>query len=414
MSRLSEALAEHRAGHALPRAFTVDPDIYAEELDAIWSRSWLCAGSAAQAPAPGDFFRFDLDRYSLVLVRDSRGDLHAVHNTCRHRGMPFCQTSAGKVRRWVCPYHQWSYRLDGSLLSCGGMEAELAGEDHGLFRAAVAEIGGLVFVCLGADPGSIDDAAAELEAALAPQGLTLARVAQEREYDVRANWKLVWENNRECWHCHAGHPQYVKANFDIAQETEETRVVMSARAQDHARALGGTAAVDPMSPGLYSFPGPGQWWSANRTALAPGFVTESVDGKPVSRLMGDYADYDVGTLRVRTVPNFWCHASSDHAVLTWLVPDGPQRTRITVQWLVDRDAVEGHDYTLSRLLPFWQLTSEQDWSLCEQNQRGVSNPAFVPGPYSSEREYNVLAFVQWYLERMTERCDRPSTSGRAR
>ena len=68
----------------------------------------------------------------------------------------------------------------------------------------------------------------------------------------------------------------------------------------------------------------------------------------------------------------------------------------------------------SRLLPFWQLTSEQDWSLCEQNQRGVSNPAFVPGPYSSEREYNVLAFVQWYLERMTERCDRPSTSGRAR
>jgi Rieske 2Fe-2S family protein len=87
-------------------------------------------------------------------------------------------------------------------------------------------------------------------------------------------------------------------------------------------------------------------------------------------------------------------------VLTWLVPDGPERTRVTVQWLVDRDAVEGHDYALSRLIPFWQLTSEQDWSLCERNQRGVSNPAFSPGPYSREREYNVLAFVEWYLERV--------------
>jgi Rieske 2Fe-2S family protein len=283
------------------------------------------------------------------------------------------------------------------------MEAELAGEDHGLLKAGVAEIAGLVFVWLGPEPGPIDDAAAELELALAPQGLERAQVAHQREYEVQANWKLVWENNRECWHCHLGHPQYVKANFDIARETVQTRAVMSARARDHARALGGSAVIDHTSPGLYSFPSYGRWWSANRTALAPGFVTESVDGHPVSRLMGEYAGYDVGTLRIRTVPNFWCHASSDHAVLTWLVPDGPERTRITVQWLVDRDAVEGRDFTLARLLPFWQLTSEQDWSLCERNQRGVSNPAFRPGPYSREREYNVLAFVEWYLERVAER-----------
>lgn len=117
--------------------------------------------------------------------------------------------------------------------------------------------------------------------------------------------------------------------------------------------------------------------------------------------MGDYRDYDVGTLRARTVPNFWCHASADHAVLTRLAPAGPELTCIRVQWLVDRDAVEGRDYHLARLLPFWRLTSEQDWNLCERNHAGVRSPAFIPGPYSRRHEANLVAFVDWYLTRLT-------------
>ena len=116
--------------------------------------------------------------------------------------------------------------------------------------------------------------------------------------------------------------------------------------------------------------------------------------------MGEYRDYDVGTLRLRAVPNFWAHASADHAVLTRLDPVGPERTAVRVQWLVDADAKEGRDYDLERLLPFWQLTSEQDWDLCERNHTGVKNPAFTPGPYSLAREYNVLAFVSWYTGRL--------------
>jgi Rieske 2Fe-2S family protein len=116
--------------------------------------------------------------------------------------------------------------------------------------------------------------------------------------------------------------------------------------------------------------------------------------------MGDYTGYDVGTLRVRTVPSFWCHASADHAVLTRLAPLTAERTAIRVQWLVDRNAQEGRDYDLQLLLPFWQLTSEQDWALCERNHTGVRNPAFTPGPYSRQREHNVIAFVDWYLGRM--------------
>jgi glycine betaine catabolism A len=116
--------------------------------------------------------------------------------------------------------------------------------------------------------------------------------------------------------------------------------------------------------------------------------------------MGDYTTHDVGTLRVRAVPSFWCHASADHAVLTRLLPAGPEMTEVRVMWLVDEAAVAGRDYDLGRLLPFWKLTSEQDWGLCEANHAGVRNPAYRPGPYSPRREYNVLAFVDWYLGRI--------------
>lgn len=398
---LRTALARHRPGHALPRAFAVDPDIHEHELEMIWRSSWLFAGVASQARLPGDFFRLDLAAGdSVIVVRDEDGDLHALHNTCRHRGMPVCAEPAGHARRWVCPYHQWSYALDGGLLGCGG--ESLDPSRYGLRRAGVAEVGGLVFVWLGPEPQPIDDAAADLATALAVQGLDHARVAHVIDYEVRANWKLVWENNRECWHCHAGHPEYVRANFDAVPDTEGYRRAATQRAAQHATAL---AELDASSdehdqPGLYRFPSRDRWWSANRTPLADGFVTESLDGRPVAPLMGDHPGYDVGTLRLRALPNFWCHASADHAVLTRLLPAGPQRTAIRVLWLVDESAAPGRDYDLQRLLPFWQVTSEQDWELCERNHAGVRNPAFMPGPYSPRREYNVLSFVDWYLERM--------------
>jgi Rieske 2Fe-2S family protein len=100
---------------------------------------------------------------------------------------------------------------------------------------------------------------------------------------------------------------------------------------------------------------------------------------------------------VRIVPICWAHARADHAVLTRLLPLGPEHTSIRVTWLVDGDVVEVRDYELDRLVPFWQLTSEQDWSPCEGNHAGVRNPAFTAGRYSLRRERNVAEFVRWYL-----------------
>src|SRR5262249_37762786 len=121
--------------------------------------------------------------------------------------------------------------------------------------------------------------------------------------------------------------------------------------------------------------------------------------------IGSYADHDVGTVRARVLPGFWCHASADHAVTTRLLPAGPTQTRVDVTWLVGSNAVEGRDYDLESLLPFWQLTSEQDWALCERNQRGVRSSAYAPGPYSPSRERNVIAFDEWYRAALSDNLE---------
>ena len=216
---LRAAIDRCRKGHALPAAFHLDRSIYEDELEAIWRRSWLLAGCSVEAPGPGDFFRFELGDDSVVVVRDEGGTLHALHNTCRHRGMPVCVHEAGNVSRWVCPYHQWSYGLNGQLLGTGGIGEELDAAEHGLHRAAVDEVGGLGFVWLAGEPEPFEPARDELEVALARQGLSRAKVAHRIDYELRANWKLVWQNNRECWHCHAGHPEYIRSNFDAVPDT---------------------------------------------------------------------------------------------------------------------------------------------------------------------------------------------------
>jgi Rieske 2Fe-2S family protein len=231
-----------------------------------------------------------------------------------------------------------------------------------------------------------------------------AKIARAVDYLVKANWKLVWENNRECFHCNVNHPQYIKANFDhynaddTAPRIREQMAAVTKRGERKWAANG--LAPTHKQTGMTVFPDAEHdiWFSANRTPLVEGWVSESMDGKQVAPLMGDYTDADVGTLRIRALPNFWNHSSCDHGVSTRLLPAGPQLTAIRVWWLVDEKAVEGRDYDLSKLMPFWQLTSEQDWLICERQQKGVNSSAYTPGPYSTFKEYNVESFVRWYLK----------------
>ena len=406
LSRIESLIGSCRPGWSLPREFYSAEEIYRADVEAVWRKGWLFAGHACEIPKPGDYFTVPVDTDSIIVVRGENGLIHGLHNVCRHRGSIVCTEPVGHASRLVCPYHQWAYGLDGRLLACRGMQEDLDKSQFGLHRVHTREVEGLIFVSLATEPPPFEEAQATLGPILKPQGFRHAKVAKAVDYLVKANWKLVWENNRECYHCNVNHPQYIKANFDhynaddTAPRIREQMNTAAARSEKKWADAG--LAVTHKHTGMTQFPDAKNniWWSANRTALVDGWVSESMDGKQVAPLMGDYKDPDVGTLRVRTLPNFWNHSSCDHGVSTRLLPMGPQQTEVRVWWLVDGDAVEGRDYDLAKLMPFWQLTSEQDWLICERQQTGINSSVYQPGPYSTFKEYNVDSFVRWYLNVM--------------
>jgi glycine betaine catabolism A len=399
-------IASRQPGHSLPGEFYSSELVYRAELDRIWRRGWLFVGHSCEVKSPGDYFTFSLGDDSLIVIRNDDGQINALWNVCRHRGTQICDQPQGRVGRLVCPYHQWAYARDGSLVSCRGMQDDVCKDEFGLLRAHVREVEGFIYISLAHEPPDFDAAIAAISPLARPQGFNRAKVAKTVDYDVAANWKLVWENNRECYHCNVNHPQYIKANFDHYNADDMTERIQSriesavARSEEKWAAAG--LAVSHRQIGMTQFPDTDRncWFAANRTPLVEGFVSETLDGRQVAPLMGDYTDADVGTLRIRTLPNMWHHASCDHAVTTRVLPTGVQRTSVRVTWLVDEKAVEGTDYRLEDIMPFWQLTSEQDWALCILAQKGVNSSHYIPGPFSSYKEYNVDAFVRWCLHQL--------------
>jgi glycine betaine monooxygenase A len=403
---LAALLASRRDGYAMPGGLYRDGALYDAEMAAIWQRGWLFAGFEIEIPNAGDFFTFAVDTTPIVVIRGDDGAVRAFHNVCRHRGSQLCRGEAGHVRAIVCPYHSWTYSRQGELIACHGMHDGIDGSQLGLRPLAVERVCGLVYVSLAAAPISFEAFRERFASAGTPQGFDRAKIAAARSYDVEANWKLVWENNRECYHCAGRHPQYAKSNFDIYEEEHASATVReriaTALARTHSKwDVRDDVAAHPKG-GLATFPDPdrGLWYTCNRTALAEGYVTESIDGSRVAPLMGDYEHENVGVLRMRSLPNFWMHASCDHAVVTRMLPAGVRHTAMKSYWLVAADAREGDDYTLERLLPFWNLTNEQDWEICRWQQRGVDSIGYEPGPLSQRKEYNVDAFIRWYLSAM--------------
>ena len=400
---LSSFLAAYRPGWSLPRPFYGHETVYRADLEQIWRKGWLFAGHACEIRNPGDWLTLQVETDSLIVIRGEDGAVRALHNVCRHRGSQIVAQGRGSTKRLVCPYHQWTYDTKGALTFCRGMH-ELDKAEFSLKNVQCEVVEGLIFISLAENPAPFAAARELMAPYLKPQGLERAKVAKQVDYEIHANWKLVWENNRECFHCNINHPQYIKANWDHYNADDTTPEIMESIARAVARSEAKWAdaglAVSHRETGMTQFPDAerGIWYSANRTALVAGWMSESMDGTQVSTLMGSYSDGDVGTLRARTLPNFWNHSSCDHGVSTLLLPSGPRKTLARVTWLVHEDAVEGRDYQLERLMPFWQLTSEQDWAICERQQKGVDSSAYEPGPYSKYKEYNVDAFVRWYVK----------------
>lgn len=399
---IEELCASRRPGWSLPRPFYMDEAIYRVEMARIFRRGWLFAGHTCQIPETGDYLTYELDGDSILLTRGRDGRIQALFNVCRHRGARVCSRPSGRANRLVCPYHQWTYDLDGRLLAAASMDGAPCLSELGLHRAHVRELDGLIFVSLAHDPPSFAEAHDRISAVIRPHGLDRAKVAHVVSRDIAANWKLVVENQRECYHCPARHPEYVRVHYDTQVDDPAMQAEIEARLVE-CRARWAALGLDVSAVSASSaYTGP--WYRANRTPLRPGFVTESLDGRPVAPLMGDFTEPDVGTARANTYLNFWLHATGDHAATVLVTPLGPSMTRTMTTWLVRGDAVLGVDYDLDRLTAFTLTQSRQDWAILENQALGVRSSRYESGPYSGLKEANVERFVLWYLEQVGGGC----------
>src|SRR5262245_41871686 len=186
VNRIDSLAAQCQPGRTLPRAFFSDEEVYQADLNTIWRRGWLFAGHSCEIPKPGDYFTLNLDTDSVLVVRGENGEAHALHNLCRHRGSLICDDSCGHVRHLACPYHRWTYALDGTLLHAPGMQEDLPKSELGLRHVALREFEGLIYISLADEPPDFEAAREVLGNVARPQGFTRAKVAKAVDYLVKA------------------------------------------------------------------------------------------------------------------------------------------------------------------------------------------------------------------------------------
>lgn len=394
-TNLSDMLARHKPGYSLERAFYTDPTIYEQDLTSIFYREWLFAIPACQLTKTGAYARVQVGAYNVVLVRGSDGVIRAFHNSCRHRGSVICKDREGAVAKLTCPYHQWTYDLDGRLIWARDMGPDFDPSKHNLKPVHLRELAGLIYICLAEDAPDFDTFADVARPYLEVHDLHRAKVAYSSTIVEKGNWKLVWENNRECYHCAGTHPALSRSfPLDPAVAGVSADGSVPPRLQAHFDKCEAAGAPSRFKMGGFA----GQYRLA-RMPLEEKALSYTMDLLPASRRpLGRVTVPDAGTLLKFHYPSTWNHFLPDISLTFRVTPIGPQETEVTTTWLVDKDAVEGVDYDLKRLTEVWVATNDEDREIVEGNQLGINSPAYVPGPYSPVMEDGVVQFVDWYLQ----------------
>jgi phenylpropionate dioxygenase-like ring-hydroxylating dioxygenase large terminal subunit len=213
---LDQLLADRRPGWSLPRKLYVDPNIFEVEMEKLFDQQWLFTDHTSRIPNVGDYFLFKIGNESIVVIRARDGQVHAFFNVCRHRGSRICLEQSGTVKKLMCPYHNWAYELDGSLITARHMPADFDKTQFGLHRCEVRVLEGLIFVSLGTSAPPFDRMAYDTRPYWEPYELPHTRIAHRMRCAVRANWKLVLENFVECYHCVHAHPEFTSVFVLVA------------------------------------------------------------------------------------------------------------------------------------------------------------------------------------------------------
>ena len=396
---IRQVLRDHTRQTALPYGFYGGEAQHRLDLEHLWYREWLFAGHECELPRSGDTLTLQVGEYPVLIVRDGAGGLRAFHNTCRHRGSRLCSEVHDHAPRLTCPYHGWTYRLDGTLAAAAHMGPDFDPSEFALRAVHCETLAGFIFICVAGTPPDFAPLRRTAEPYLVPHQLREAKVACEVTIVEQANWKLVLENNRECYHCGGNHPQLLRSF------PNQPTVTAAAGGGEAGRVEAFWNACEARGlPARYQLSA-NQQTRLMRLPLNDGARSLTLTGQAaVARpLAASLGSAEIGSQLFYHYPSTWNHVLADHAVTFRLLPLSATTTQLTTRWLVHRDAVEGVDYDLESLTAVWRATNAQDQRICEENQRGVLSPAYAPGPLSPIEEQGVRQLLDWYCTTLAHR-----------
>jgi Rieske 2Fe-2S family protein len=366
MTFLRTAESYRQGARTLLGRYYTAPDVFAAEQERIFRHHWICVGRDTALAAPGDYFLVEIAGESIIVLRKQTGYPRAYYNVCRHRGTRLCEARTGRLSETIqCPYHAWTYALDGRLIGAPHMH-EVEGfdkKDYPLHQVGLVEWEGFLFLNL--DPAAITAAEwfAPLTGRFARYNLAKLLTVRRIEYDVRANWKLILQNYNECLHCPTIHPEL------------STKLPYTSGAND--------LIEGPFLGGYMEIKAPNE--SATMT------------GRACALPLGTLAPEDQRrAFYYALFPTMMLSLHPDYAVFYTVWPVGPMQSRVVCEWMVHPEAPAASGYNIQDAEEFWDRTNRQDWHICEQSQLGISSRVYAPGPYSP-RESIPAAWDRTYL-----------------
>ncbi|MFI9454960.1 aromatic ring-hydroxylating dioxygenase subunit alpha [Amycolatopsis sp. NPDC052450] len=354
--------------------YYTDPAIFAAEQEKIFERQWFCAVRAADLPFAGDFRTVRAGRESVIVSRGRDGGLRAFLNVCRHRGARLCTEESGTVKRaFQCPYHAWTYGLDGKLIAAPNLAnlRDIDRAEYGLHAVLLREWLGYAWVCLAADPpsfeagveGAVRERLGDLES-IERYGLDRLSVGRRITYDVKANWKLIVENFMECYHCATIHPELTEVLPEFADGYAAQYYV------GHGAEFG--EAVD-------------------------GFTIDG--GSGFDRLDGVATEQDRRYYAITIRPQVFVNLVPDHVIFHRMYPLAPDRTVVECDWLYSEEVVaSGRD--VSRSVELFHRVNEQDFGACERCQPAMASRAYRGGGVLMPSEHHIGEFHSWLLTQL--------------
>ncbi|PZU89205.1 MAG: (2Fe-2S)-binding protein [Shinella sp.] len=392
---IDRLVSAYRPGYALERPFYLDPAIFERDMERVFFRHWHCLAHESVIPNPGDFEVFKLASEAVILTRGADGSVHALLNLCRHRGAEVCTKEKGNAKAFVCPYHAWTYGNDGALRAARLMPKDFDRQAHGLKKAHVRVVEGLVFISFAKEPLDFSEVEALLHATCGQYGWASAKVAHRQSYTIDANWKLAVENYVECYHCGPAHPEYSETHAleQPLHMIEELNAAMEARTCALGIEIGSGNHWQSSAGGKETI-------HAFRYALYDGVKTGSKDGQPLSTLMGRFTDFDGGVTSIHLGGTSFLVCYADHGMIYRFIPKTVDTCEMELIWLVDGKAEAGVDYDFEKLTWLWRVTTDEDKAIIEHTARGVRSHFYEPGPIAP-MEQNELRYINWYLEEIS-------------